>query len=154
MCKRSLLVCCGIISTRIFRLLLLCHSWGCQILGQLPFSAIDLVLNSWPQWKKYLTIMQIAQFVIDLVLAYFGSKFYLYSRLFMFLNDSLSLRTYSFQIFSSSSSYRKLRRVRIGASCVIRMRYLNELPRPLYQLLLPNVQETHDDKEIYVKWCH
>jgi len=96
--------------------------------------------------------MQITQFVIDLVLVYFGSKFYLYSRLFMFLNDRPSLRTYGFQIFASSSLFRKLRRVR--ESCVIWMRSLNELPRPLYQLLLPNVQETHDDEEIYVKWCH
>jgi len=96
--------------------------------------------------------MQITQFVIDLVLLYFGSKLYLYSHLFMFLNDRLSLRTYGFQIFSSFSSYRRLRRV-IGESWVIRMCCLDELPRPLYQLLLPNVQETHNDEEIYVKRC-
>jgi hypothetical protein len=96
--------------------------------------------------------MQITQFVIDLALVYFGSRFYLYSPLFMFLNDRLSLRTYGFQILASSSLYRKLRWVR--ESCVIWMRSLDELPRPLYQLLLPNVQETHDDEKIYDKWCH
>jgi hypothetical protein len=95
--------------------------------------------------------MQITQFVIDLVVVYFGSKFYLYSRLSTFLHDCLSLRTYGFQILASSSLYRKLCWVR--ESCDIRMRSFDELPRPLYQFLLPNVQETDDD-EIYVRWCH
>lgn len=96
--------------------------------------------------------MQITQFIIDLVVVYFGSKFYLYSRLFMFLNDRLSLRTYGFQILASSSLSRKLRRVR--ESCHIWMCSLDELPRPFYQLLFPNVQETHDNEEFYVKWRH
>ena len=37
------------------------------------------------QWKKYLTTMQITQFVIDLVAVYFGSKFRIckYNQLFV-----------------------------------------------------------------------
>jgi len=33
-----------------------------------------LSLTHWSQWKKYLTTMQIVQFVVDLGLVYFGSK--------------------------------------------------------------------------------
>jgi len=36
--------------------------------------ASDWFLNAL-QWKKYLTMMQIIQFVIDLFVVYFGSKF-------------------------------------------------------------------------------
>lgn len=41
------------------------------------FNKFDLVDANIPllQWKKYLTLMQIIQFVIDLNVVYFGSKF-------------------------------------------------------------------------------
>jgi fatty acid elongase 3 len=40
------------------------------------YNVYDVSLrSSRNQWKKYLTSMQIIQFIIDIVIVYFGSKF-------------------------------------------------------------------------------
>lgn len=56
------------------RLLLLRYRWWCQNLGSSflsPHSSHPV--KHLPQWKKYLTTLQITQFVIDLFAVYFGS---------------------------------------------------------------------------------
>jgi hypothetical protein len=59
------------------RLLLLCDCWWCQNMGVYAlYNVYDVSLrSSRNQWKKYLTSMQIIQFIIDIVIVYFGSKF-------------------------------------------------------------------------------
>ena len=49
------------------------------------------LLKSSSQWKKYLTSLQIAQFVIDLGVVYFGSESYLPSYLPKFLPSIYSI---------------------------------------------------------------
>lgn len=56
------------------RLLLLRHCWRCQDLG--PYSADRRGSSEADplQWKKYLTTLQITQFIIDLFVVFFASK--------------------------------------------------------------------------------
>ena len=57
------------------RLLLLCDRWWCQDLGMyFPQLSFVQFIKECLQWKKYLTTMQIVQFVIDLFAVYFGSE--------------------------------------------------------------------------------
>jgi hypothetical protein len=87
MCKQPVLGCREFALTRKYRLLLLCYCWGSQILGQLPFLIRPYLHSHFvTQWKKYLTTMQITQFIIDLVIVYFGSKFHVRRQLFILLN--------------------------------------------------------------------
>ena len=57
------------------RLLLLCHSRRKENLGWFEqFLPASDGLSLSVQWKKYLTTMQIVQFIIDLFIVYFGSE--------------------------------------------------------------------------------
>jgi len=71
------------------------------------------------QWKKYLTTLQIGQFIIDLFVVYFGSKSLLLLSCIEILSSG-SLSALCLCLLALDSSYRQLRRD--GISCTIGMR--------------------------------
>jgi fatty acid elongase 3 len=74
----------------IARLLLLRYCWWCPNLGKFtsPLGGHKLTL----QWKKYLTTLQITQFVIDLFIVFFASKLPTPSPVTQLTRSLLSLR--------------------------------------------------------------
>ena len=126
------------------RLLLLRDGWRCQDLGLsflfLTSCGIRVLNLLTTQWKKYLTTMQITQFVIDLFIVYFAG---LYTR-------HLQRKAYTHEVFldslppsggfrvDESALHGGLQRNEL--SCYIRVHNPDLISLPVRRLLLPYVQ--------------
>jgi hypothetical protein len=80
----------GIWNKLISRLLLLRYCWWCPNLGKYTSLLREHKLTL--QWKKYLTTLQITQFVIDLFIVFFASKLPTPSPVTRLTRSLLSLR--------------------------------------------------------------
>jgi hypothetical protein len=109
------------------RLLLLRYRRRGQDLGKSSRSSFERMLT--PQWKKYLTSMQITQFVIDICIVYFAS-----------MSESVedgpsltsSLPALRLQVLPHAPQGRRLCRFR--RSCSLRLWSPDQLPLPLHRV--------------------
>ena len=123
-----------------------------QLLVEPDFGYESLILwriiasDSFVQWKKYLTTMQIVQFVIDIAVVYFGSK---RSRwIISVATDGIghcSIWTLRGCVRSTPASHLEL--CWVGNGCLVWLRPSYLLPFPLHQLLFPNLQEARHNRE-------